>query len=139
MRQTLPFLAIAAAAGAMWFFSAKKRFAGAVKFQLKQIKVSGTNVIVKIGILNPSNQTATVKSIVSTLYFNNTGIATVKNFKPVTVNAASETETELIFVPSGFGIVAALTELAQGKKVKGFKVIGNANVDGVMVPVNFSA
>lgn len=139
MRQTVPFLAIAAAAGLVWFLSAKKRFAGAVRFELKQIKVSGTNVIVKIGILNPSNQAATVNSVVSTLFFNNTAIATVKNFKPVTINASSEATTELIFVPSGFGVVTALTELAQGKKVKGFKVVGNANVDGMMVPVNFSA
>lgn len=139
MRSALPFLLIAAAAGAYFYGSAKKRFAGAVKFELKAIKLVSTNVIAKLGILNPTNQTATVKSIVATLYLNNTAIATVKNFKPVTIKAASENETEIIFVPSGFGVVSAIAQLAQGQKVKGFRIVGNANVDGVTVPINFSA
>jgi LEA14-like dessication related protein len=139
MRQTLPFVAIAAAAGALWFYSRKKRFAGSVKFGLKGIKLSGTTVIAKLSILNPSNQSATIKTVLGTLYYNGQAIATVKNFKPVTVIAAGESETDLIFVPSLLGVLSSLADLVGTKKVKGFKIVGSALVDGVLIPLNFSA
>ena len=139
MRQTLPFVAIAAAAGVLWFYSRKKRFAASVKFGLKGIKLSGTTVIAKLSILNPSSQTATIKTVLGTLYYNGQAIATVKNFKPVTVVAAGESETELIFVPSLLGVLSSLADLVGTKKVKGFKIVGSALVDGVLIPLNFSA
>jgi hypothetical protein len=139
MKQTLPFVAIAAAAGALYYFARKKRFAGAVRFGLKGIKLSGTTVVAKIGILNPSSQTATIKSVLGTLYYNNQAIATVKNFKPVQVRPTGESETELIFVPSLLGVMSSLADLVGTKKVKGFKIVGSALVDGVLVPLNFTA
>jgi LEA14-like dessication related protein len=138
MRQTLPFLLIAAAAGAYFFAQTKKKFAGAVKFELKAIKLVQTNIIARLGILNPTNQSATVRSIVATLYFNGTPIATVKNFAAVSIRPAAESDIEIKFVPSGVGVLSVLAEVAQGKKVKGFKMTGNANVDGVTVPINFT-
>lgn len=139
MKQTLPFVVIAAAAGALYVFARKKRFAGSVRFGLKQIKLSGNNVIAKISILNPSNQTATVKSILGTLYYNNQAIATVKTFKEIQVKPTGETETELIFVPSLLGVLSSLADLVGTKKVKGFKITGSALVDGVLIPLNFTA
>jgi hypothetical protein len=92
-----------------------------------------------LSILNPSNQSATIKTVLGTLYYNGQAIATVKNFKPVTVVAAGESETELIFVPSLLGVLSSLADLVGTKKVKGFKIVGSALVDGVLIPLNFSA
>jgi hypothetical protein len=139
MKQALPFVLIAAAAGAVYFFARKKRFAGSVRFGLKEIKVSGTNVIAKISILNPSNQRAVITSMVGTLSYNNQSIATIKNFAPIQVNASSETETSITFVPSLLGILSSLADLAGTKKVKGFKIVGSALVDGVLIPINFAS
>lgn len=139
MRQTLPFVLLAAAAGAVYFYARKKRFAGSVKFGLKQIKVSGTNVIATISILNPSNQSAVITSMVGTLSYNNQTIATLKNFTPVAVKPSSETETAITFVPSLLGVLSSLADLAGSKKVKGFKIVGTALVDGVLIPINFAA
>lgn len=139
MRQTLPFVLLAAAAGAVYYFARKKRFAGSVRFGLKQIRVSGTNVIATISILNPSNQSAVITSMVGTLSYNNQTIATLKNFAPVTVRPSSETETAITFVPSLLGVLSSLADLAGSKKVKGFKIVGTALVDGVLIPINFAA
>ena len=139
MKQTLPFVAIAAAAGALYFFARKKRFAQSVKFGLRGIKLSGTTVVAKISILNPSAQTATIKSMLGTLYYDGKPVATVKNFKPVQVRPAGETQTELIFVPSLLGVLSSLADLVGTKKVKGFKIVGSALVDGVLMPLNFAA
>lgn len=139
MRQTLPFVLLAAAAGAVYFFARKKRFAGSVRFGLKEIKVSGTNVIAKISILNPSNQRAVITSMVGTLSYNNQSIATIKNFAPIQINASSESETSITFVPSLLGILSSLADLAGSKKVKGFKIVGSALVDGVLIPINFAS
>lgn len=139
MKQTLPFVVIAAGAGVLYYLARKKRFAGAVRFSLKSIKLTGTNVIAKIGILNPSNQTANIKSVLGTLYYNGQAIATVKNFKPVQVRPTGESETELIFVPSLLGVMSSLADLVGTKKVKGFKIVGSAMVDNVLVSLNFTA
>jgi hypothetical protein len=135
----LPFVAIAAAAGALYFFARKKRFAASVRFELKQIKLQGSNVIAKIGVLNPSNEQAVIKSVLGTLYYNGKAIATVKNFKATTVRAASESDLEMIFVPSLVGVLSSLADLVGTKKVKGFKIVGSALVDGVLVPLNFAS
>jgi hypothetical protein len=139
MRQTLPFVLLAAAAGAVYFFARKKRLAGSVRFGLKQIKVSGTNVIATISILNPTNQSAIISSMVGTLSYNNQTIATLKNFAPVRVKPSSESETAITFVPSLLGVLSSLADLAGSKKVKGFKIVGTALVDGVLIPINFAA
>jgi len=139
MKQTLPFVLIAAAAGAVYFFARKKRFAGSVKFGLTSLKLSGTNVLAKIAILNPSSQTAVISSIVGTLIYNGQAIATIKQFTPIRVAAAAETETTITFVPSLLGVLSSLADLAGTKKVKGFKIVGTALVDGVLIPINFAA
>jgi LEA14-like dessication related protein len=138
MKQTLPFLLIAAAAGAYYYTQSKKKFAGSVQFGLKSLKLSGVNVITKMGVLNPTNQTATIKSIVATLYLNNSPIATVKSFTPVTIQAAKETDIDIVFVPSGLGIFSSIVEFVKGGKIKGVRMVGNANVDGVTMPINIA-
>ena len=139
MKQTIPFVIIAAAAGVVYFFARKKRFAGSVRFGLKQIKLQGNTVIATISILNPSNQSAVISSMVGTLSYNDQAIATLKNFAPVTVRASSESEISITFVPSLFGVISSLADLAGSKKVKGFKIVGSSLVDGVLVPINFAA
>jgi hypothetical protein len=139
MRQTIPFVIIAAAAGAVYFYARKKRFAGSVKFGLRSLKLSGTNVLAKIAILNPSSQTAVISSIVGTLIYNGQAIGTIKQFNPIRVAAAKETETTITFVPSLLGVLSSLADLAGSKKIKGFKIVGSALVDGVLVPINFIA
>ena len=139
MRQTLPFLLLAAAAGAVFYYSRKAKFAGAVRFGLKEIKIVQTNIIAKLSILNPTNQHARISSIVGTLYYNDKAIATIKNFYEIQVKPTSETDFSVTFVPSLAGIITSIADLAGSKKVKGFKVVGSALVNNVLVPLNFSA
>lgn len=136
------FLILVAAGAAAYFWGKKqqiKKAVTSVRFQLKQVKLSGTNIVLKLGVLNVSNQTATLNSMVGDLILNNATIATVKNFKPVAIKATGETDIELTLVPTGAGIITVIADLVGGKKVKGFKFSGTANVNNILFPVNVTA
>lgn len=110
--------------------------ATSVKFILKQVRLTGTNIIIKLGVLNASGQAATIRSIVGELTLNGKTLATVKNFSATTIKPAAETDLELTLVPSGVGLVSLLADLAGGKKVKGFLFTGQANVNNILFPIS---
>jgi hypothetical protein len=136
------FLILVAAGAGLYFLGKRqqvKKAVTSVRFQLKQVKLVGTTLIVKLGVLNVSNSTAKFNSLVGDLILNNTTIATAKNFKPITIKAAGETDIEVTLVPTGVGVVSVIADLIGGKKVKGFKFSGTANVNNILFPVNVTA
>jgi hypothetical protein len=135
-------LLLAAFGTAGYFFYKKKQVttaATSVRFNLKQIKLSGTNIILKLGVLNASSQSATLKSIVGDLVLSGNTIATVKTFNPVSIKPAAETDIELTLVPTGVGIVTTIANLVTGKKIKGFTFTGKANVNNMLIPISIIA
>jgi hypothetical protein len=135
-------LLLAAFGTAGYFFYKKKQVttaATSVRFNLKQIKLSGTNIILKLGVLNASSQSATLKSIVGDLVLSGNTIATVKTFNPVSIKPAAETDIEITLVPTGLGIITTVANLVTGKKIKGFTFNGKANVNNMLVPVSIIA
>jgi hypothetical protein len=126
-------------AGAALFIYYKKvridKNVAAVRFNLKQVKLSGTNIILKVGVLNASSQSATLNSIVGDLVLSGNTIATVKSFNPVSIKPAAETDIEIILVPTGLGILTTIANLVGGKKIKGFTFNGRANVNNMLLPI----
>jgi hypothetical protein len=126
-------------AGAALFIYYKKvridKNVAAVRFNLKQVKLSGTNIILKVAVLNASSQSATLNSIVGDLVLSGNTIATVKSFNPVNIKPAAETDIEIVLVPTGVGILTTIANLVGGKKIKGFTFNGRANVNNMLLPV----
>jgi hypothetical protein len=129
-----------AAAGAAAYYFYKKNVvttaATSVRFNLKQVKLTGTNIILKVGVLNASSQSATLNSIVGDLVLSGNTIATVKSFNAVSIKPAAETDIEITLVPTGIGILATIANLVGGKKIKGFTFSGKANVNNMLVPIS---
>jgi len=135
-------LAAAVIAGGIYFFiktkkAQVKKQTGFAKFEIKKVGLKGLNVVVKIGILNPSNLSMKFNSFVGGLLVQGKEIAKAKSFKPVTIKPAAETDIEITFVPSGIGVLTALRTIFQ-KKLGNMEMIlkGAANFNGSTLPVN---
>jgi hypothetical protein len=114
----------------------KKQVGATAKFIVKAARISGTNVIVKLGVLNPVSQAITLNSLVADLKSGASTIAVVKMFSPVRVAANSETDIELTFVPSGLGLLSMVRAfVANPLGAMGFGLSGTANVDGLALPI----
>jgi len=130
-------------AGALYFFTrkgvqaiAKKRTAMA-RFQIKKVSMNGLNILVRIGVLNPSNSALKLSAFVGGLKVGKSEVAKVKNFKPVDIKAAGESDIDLTLVPSGLGVLTLLKTIFAKKVGKmGAVLVGTANVNGMVLPIN---
>ena len=131
------------AGAAAIYLLAKKSLASKLQFSFKSFSTSGSLTSPKINIhlsaLNPSNQSAKINSIVGELYVNDNFIGDVTSFTAQTINPNAESDVSFVIKPSllsGFTLVKNLIL----NKAKGYKFNfrGNANVNGIVVPINES-
>lgn len=135
------FLILAGVAGAIFFLGKKKvvkKATGMAKFEIKKVFLRGLNPVIRIGVLNPSNQSITINSFVGGLLLNdNSEVAKVKNFKRTQIKASAESDFELTLVPSSVGVFQALKTIFSKKLGDmNIKLVGNANVNGMVLPIN---
>jgi len=138
-------LLLLAGVGVAAFFLIKKK-AGSMKKSLlttwgvKSLKLSGTNVVAVVSVVNPSRVPQKLNSFTGGLFTGTTQIATIKNFQPVTLKVNGESQISVTFVPKGFGIFQGLKDLVLGNKKgkKKFTIVGNADLNGVKLPVRIA-
>lgn len=134
------FIAAAVAAAGLYAIiklSKKTHTLVTARFTVKKIKMKGFNVLVTMGILNPTSNTIKLNSFVGSIVSDNRDIATITNFTPVTIAGNNESEITLTFIPSALGVVSLLRNLISMPLGKiGVKLLGSANIDGYVLPVN---
>ena len=122
------------------YFVAKKSFKSKLLFQLKDVGTSGKwyapTLVVKVRVLNPSNQSAQLNSITGELFMNNKFVSNITSFVPQKIAAKNESTISLEAKPGLTGAFQVLvTALSKKSKGYSFKFVGNANVDGIVLPI----
>lgn len=140
MKKIGSFIGLGALLLGAWYLMSKKKVGATAKFSIDKLSISGTNLLLTLGILNPTNTAITIKSILGTLIFKGQDVATVQYFVPKVVAPNGKTQITLTVTPSAVGIITALKSLISKGGLKDLKASfkGNANVDGFLIPIESS-
>lgn len=129
------------AGAAAIYLLAKKSLASKLQFSFKSFSTSGSLTSPKLNIhlsaLNPSNQSAKINSIVGELYVNDSFIGDVTSFTPQIISPNAESDISFQIKPSLLSGLSLIKNLLvnKGKGYK-FKFKGNANVNGLVIPID---
>ena len=134
------FLLLGGVAAGLYWFLGRKRLATAVRFSIEQVKLVKGKIEFTIGVLNPTNQKATLSAIVSDFFFQGKQVATIEYYQKVTIMPLGKTKITLTVTPKAVGIVSSilsfLTGTASSKITANLK--GTATVDGLALPLNIN-
>ena len=138
------FLPLIIAAGAAAFFLLRRgTFARNLVYTFRGIALRGKllkpEINILIGIQNPSNQRATIKSFVAVASWQGKPFANVSSFEKVEILPNTESRLTLKAQPSVFGMFTSVKDaLKTGLKGGQINVKGTVLVDNVPVPVNIT-
>ena len=136
----VPILAI----GALAFIALRRTsFAKNLIFVFRNIalrgKIFAPKIVITIGIQNPSNQSATIKSIVAKMKWNGAEFANISSFQTLKVLPNSETPLSITAEPSILGMYDTIkTLLKTGLKNGKLTIDGTANVDNMQLPISIN-
>ena len=123
--------------GAFAYFYGKKKLQQSIQFTLESVKLSGTKLIVRLGMLNPTGSSATINSIVGSVYIKGSAVATIENYNKTIVSPKSKSYLDLTVTPSGAGVFSFVKSLiSTGTKNLSAEFKGNANIDGITIPLD---
>ena len=124
--------------GAIIYFYGKKKLQQSIKFSFESLRLSGTKIIVRLGMLNPSGSSATLNSLVGSLLIKGNEVATIENFTKTTITPQSKSFVDITITPSALGILTSLNSLLKkdGLKNLNAQIVGNANIDGITMPID---
>jgi len=122
------------------FLLTRKSLSKKLVFQLKDVGTSGKwfapVLVIKFRILNPSNQSAVVNSVAGELFMNNDLVTNISTFTKQKIGAKSESTLTLEAKPGLTDVFSTLIKVISNKKKNyTFKFVGNANIDGLIVPI----
>jgi LEA14-like dessication related protein len=87
--------------------------------------------------MNPTGSSATINSIVGSVYVKGSAVATIENYTTTIVSPKSKSFLDLTVTPSGAGILSFVRSLiSTGTKNLSAEFKGNANIDGITVPLD---
>jgi LEA14-like dessication related protein len=138
----LPFIILGGAA--TWYFLRMRSLGTNVKFILRNIKVKGgsviqPNIILTLGVQNPTNNEAIIRSITGSVIYENKNIAQFSNFQTTTIKRNSETLLTVTAIPNILSIISVLNSVIMQKQSGAvIEIKGTANVNNVTVPFNSS-
>jgi len=125
--------------GAIAYFYGKRKLQQSIQFSLESVKLSVTKLIVRLGMMNPTGSSATINSIVGSIYIKGSAVATVENYTTIKILPKSKSFIDLTISPSGAGIFSFVKSLInQGIKNISANFKGNANIDGITVPLDIN-
>jgi hypothetical protein len=139
MKKIIPVVLIAGLAA--WYFLGKQVLSQNLNFVLRKISFGGRlfqpKVFITLGVQNPTNNGAVIRSIVAKVSFKNNSFANVSTFAVQNIAPQSESLIVLTAEPSVLGIFNTIRDAVKSKEIKGlFSITGSANVDGVTFPIN---
>ncbi len=111
-----------------------------VSFEKLDFNLKKFQVVVTLGISNPTALAATINSIVGSLYVNKKEVATVQSFEVQQIAGNSKSRINVTLKPRGTGIFSTLRQLVKAK-LKGAtnlvaKFKGAVNINGLPVQVD---
>ena len=122
----------------------RTRLATNVKVLFRGLSFGGglrkPSISLRFGVQNPTDQTATVRSIVGQVDANGRTVADVSGFQALQVGPNTESILTVQAQPAAVGIVQTVAEFLRQKERGPVRVTftGTANVDGVNLPINSS-
>ena len=134
---------IVAAGAAAYFLLQKKEAIKALNVNVTKLDFnrSTKNIVVFVRIINPSNASLSVKSIVADVYWKGSAGATIDYRQPFVLQPNEEKTIE-IPVKLNLELVTIITSLLTGKfkeAISGkFELNGNVNAEGLVVPLQYS-
>lgn len=146
------YLWIIAAGAAALYFLPKIGLGKRAIFLFRGAKFSGKKLQLKIGIQNPTNNTATLKSFAAEIFADKKLIANVSNFDTKIIAPNSETTLDLNVNVSAAGLVSTIAtkakqifqktadkklQISKPKPTK-LELKGSANIDGISIPVDIN-
>ena len=121
---------------AAYYILTKTLLAKKLNFIFSSINFKGGNIELSFLVQNPANIGAVVNSVVGNLSVNDRIVANISTFKNQNIPAKSETILTITARPQYFGAAQLLIDLYKKKFKAVAKFVGNANVDGVVLPIN---
>ena len=134
---------ILAAGAAAYFLLQKKEAIKALNVNVTKLDFnrSTKNIVVFVRMINPSNASLSVKSIVADVYWKGSAGATIDYRQPFVLKPLEEKIIELP-VKLNLELVTIITSLLTGKikeAISGkFELNGNVNAEGLVVPLQYS-
>jgi LEA14-like dessication related protein len=134
---------IVAAGAAAYFLLQKKEAIKALNVNVTKLDFnrSTKNIVVFVRMINPSNASLSVKSIVADVYWKGSAGATIDYRQPFVLQPLEEKIIELP-VKLNLELVTIITSLLTGKfkeAISGkFELNGNVNAEGLVVPLQYS-
>jgi LEA14-like dessication related protein len=134
---------IVAAGAAAYFLLQKKEAIKALNVNVTKLDFnrSTKNIVVFVRMINPSNASLSVKSIVADVYWKGSAGATIDYRQPFVLQPNEEKTIE-IPVKLNLELVTIITSLLTGKfkeAISGkFELNGNVNAEGLVVPLQYS-
>lgn len=136
------YLLVGAAAVAAWFFLRKSSFAQRTRILFRKFRIVGSGLAKKFelnfSVQNPTNQTATISALTGEVIINDKIVANFSSFSDQKIASKSESNLQVIATPTG-GILQLLSQKGWLTGGAFYTIQGTANVDGVIVPINYSA
>jgi len=131
-------IAAALVAGGIYFVMKAKQVGKSARFTIKGIKFSGINIILSIGVQNPTNINLSFNSFVGELIAKGSAIANITGFTATTIKANAETIIPITFKLSSLGVLSLARQLLQkgGLKKLNAILVGTANINGQAMPIN---
>lgn len=110
-----------------------------LNFVFQSITTGGTflqpTIDLTIAVQNPTNQTATIRSISGQVLLNNKFVSNISSFNQQTIQPNSESFLTIKARPSLIGVFTTIKNVLTNKTGNNvFTINGNANVDNVSLP-----
>jgi hypothetical protein len=115
-----------------------------ISFIFRNIKIKGgtiiqPNVIVTLGVQNPTNTSAVIRSVTGRLIYEGKTFATFSNFTQSTIKGNSETVLDITAIPNFSGVIDVINNVIVNRRNGAeIKIIGTANVNNIVIPINSS-
>jgi|SRR5882724_5138309 len=133
-------LLLAGAALVAYEFQQLGTAAQTVQIQLAGIQINSlTNYKVQLLIQNISNISCTVNALTGTITLNDSEIGNVSDFNPVVIPARAQQVINISLNPDLLSLPFAIQNLINNPGIPlDFEVIGNANVNGLILPFDLT-
>lgn len=132
---------IIVAAVAALYFLGKSRLTK-IKVLFRGFNVSGgllkPKFNLKFGLQNPTNETATLNSLVGEVIANGKIIANVSSFMPTKINANQESIINIVAEPAGIAIATTVINFIKTKNKLNIQFTGSANINNITYPLEQS-
>src|SRR5882762_1218135 len=109
-------LLIGAAAVAAWYFLTRGSTLNSLQFIPRGIGLQGTSLNLSLGILNPTNNSLRLSSVVGSLNVQGSPVGTVTSFQPVDIAPNSETDINLLITGNVFGLLGGVINHLNGNE-----------------------